>query len=93
MKSLKSKVSLIDTKGKQPQKQQPSALSLTVPSRDVNRTEAANKVIPGPATSQTSLAEWKQWILRHLDEYVLRISGNEGINLIAGTECIVFNWC
>lgn len=30
--------------------------------------------------------EWQQWILRHLDNYVLRVSGNESINLIAGLD-------
>jgi hypothetical protein len=48
-----------------------------------NKTEGS-KGISGPINSEPSVGEWNQWILRHLDEYVLRISGNEGINLIAG---------
>lgn len=81
LKSLRSKN---DKPCIQSQQQQSSPLAPRVTlTRDVNRLEALQG-ISGPLISQTSVTEWRQWILRHLDEYVLRISGNEGINLIAG---------
>lgn len=55
----------------------PSAKSETTP-------KSSGVQISGPIITQTDPEEWRQWVLQHLDEYVLRVSGNEGINLIAG---------
>lgn len=36
------------------------------------------------ATESTDKQEWRAWVLRQLDRSVMRVSGNEGINLILG---------